>query len=51
MEGRRFLGVERDADCAASSGRRLEAAAAGVVLTAAQSGGQGVKRRKLAHVS
>lgn len=47
MEGRRFLGVERDAHYAAIGGRRLKAAAEGVVLTASQSGGQGVKRGKL----
>jgi len=46
LEGRRFLGVERDAHYAGIAHRRLEAAAAGVVLTAAQSGGQAVKRRR-----
>lgn len=47
LEGRRFLGVERDAHYAAIARRRLDAAAEGVVLSARQSGGQGMRRGEL----
>ena len=43
LEGRRFLGIERDAHYHAVAEKRLEAAARGVVLSPAQSGGAAVQ--------
>ena len=48
LEGRRFLGIERDAHYHAVAEKRLEAAARGVVLSPAQSGGAAVQAESAA---